>query len=84
MIFLRKTYKILVTTLVAASTTWAPPDECRQQGGMTQKVLRVVTYPLLQLCLRLIIAYPKKNIKSPSSTMAYVAIYSQNDKNETL
>jgi hypothetical protein len=74
---------------VAASTTWTPPDKCRQLGGMSQKVWRgvkisfvLVIKPLpLQLCLRLIISYPKKDIKSPSSTVTYAAIYSQNDKN---
>jgi hypothetical protein len=83
MIFIWQTYKILVASLVAASTTLAPQNTCKQQGGMSQKVWRGVKYPLLQLCFRLIIAYPKKNIKSPSSTMTYAAIYSQNDHNKT-
>jgi hypothetical protein len=83
MIFLRRTYKILLTSLVAASTTGSPPDKCTQQGGMTQKVLRGVKFPLLQLCLRLIIVYPKVDIKFPSSTVAYATIYLRNDKIET-
>ena len=65
MIFLRQIYKILLTSLVAASTTWAPQDKCRQQGRMTQKILRGVKYPLLQQCHRLFIANPKKKLKVP-------------------
>jgi dihydroneopterin aldolase len=51
---------------------------------MSQKVIGhvkapfgLVIDPFLQLCLRLIIAYPKKDIKSLSSTVAYAAIYSR-------
>jgi hypothetical protein len=47
---------------------------------MSQKVWRGVKYPLLQLCLQKKIEYPKKDIKSPSSTVAYAAIYSRNEK----
>jgi hypothetical protein len=56
---------------------------------MSQKVVGhvktpfvLVIDPFLQLCLRLIIPYPKKDIKSLSSTVAYAAIYSRNDKNK--
>jgi hypothetical protein len=83
MIFLRQSYKILLSSLVAVFTTCSPPDKYRQQGGMSQKVWQGVKDPLLQLCLRLVIAYTKRDIKSPSSTVAYAAIYSRNDKNET-
>jgi hypothetical protein len=74
--FHRQTYKILLTSLVAASTTCSPQDKYRQQGGLSQNVIGhvkapfvaekapfgLVIDPLLQLCLRLIIEYPKKDI----------------------
>jgi hypothetical protein len=55
---------------VAVSTTSSPPDKCIQQGGLSLKVGRdvkvpfgLVIDPLLQLCLQLIIVYPKRILK---------------------